>query len=161
MHVACMLYVAPGTNIFISQFLRKGTKSKKSNEDDPGPDVVMVARASGAALGFHRIQTIRGQEASTQIVAIAHSPARCFAPKVSRLKFQDLWVGFATEQDACQGAKASEEASREDRGRWRGEGVGRAGEAAEEVGGSSHTGCWRCQLCLCLPLADECCEGED
>merc|ERR1711971_175464 len=94
-------------------------------------------------------------------VAIAHSPAQWyFAPNVSRQhKFWDFWVAFARKQYACQGAKASEEASREDRWRCRGEGVGCAGEAAEEVGGSSYTGCWSCQLCLCLPLADECCQG--
>ena len=68
-------------------------------------------------------------------------------------------MAFATEQDACQGAEAGEEAG-EDGGRG-GEGVGRAGEAAEEVGGPSHPGRWGCQLCLCLPLADECSAGED
>lgn len=86
--------------------MRKGTKSKKSNEDDPGPDVVMVARASGAALGFHRIQTIRGQAASTQ-VPIAHYPACDFQPSNTRLPaFLELSGIFGTQQDACQGAEA-------------------------------------------------------
>ena len=86
--------------------MRKDTKSKKSNEDDPGPDVVMVARASGAALGFHRIQTIRGQAASTQ-VPIAHYPAGDFQPSNTRLPaFLELSGIFGTQQDACQGAEA-------------------------------------------------------
>ena len=56
------------------------------SEDDAGADVVMIARASGAAAGPSDTNDSRTGGEYTARVPIAHSPARYFAPNVSRLQ---------------------------------------------------------------------------